>query len=120
MSHEQADSALADMIWWFRGFRAATVNSDPLAPTDQTFDLAGAALTTRTWLKRLARGKARLLGINDSERAIVLTEAEFDTIFDGLREGAIDCVLPARELVMRVLREFQAEANELRRGGVDF
>lgn len=82
MTHEQADSALADAIWWFRGYKA----SRPTDEYDQSFDLGTALLSARTWLKRLARGKTRLLGLNEREQGVALTYYEFEVIFDALRD----------------------------------
>lgn len=106
MTHEQADNALADAIWWFRGYKA----SRPTDDYDQSFDLGGALHSARTWLKRLARGKTRLFGLTEREEAVALTYGEFEVLYDALRERATaqDRDL-GQELVKRVLDEISVE-----------
>jgi len=115
MTHEAADNALADALWWFRGFKAA---QSPDA-SDATFDMQAKLLETRNWLKRLAEGKSRVLGIGEPEQAVVITYAELERLFDGLRGGIAD-----REVgiatAKQILTEYQAEHRAARKSEVPF
>ncbi|WP_334656964.1 hypothetical protein [Sphingomonas panaciterrae] len=113
-THENHDAALADALWWFRGFNAAH------AALQAT---GGAAFTgaegldhhlreVRGWLKELSTGKRRVLGMSERERAIVLTEAEFERVLDGLRStNAVD-VNAGRATVEAVFAEVRAEVKQ--------
>ncbi|CDO37631.1 hypothetical protein [Novosphingobium sp. KN65.2] len=109
MTHETTDSALADAIWWFHGFKAAAQASDAMC--DPTRDLGTKLRNARDWLSGLARGESRFLGLNEREHAIVLTEHEFEVIMDGLR-GTAEEMAEAREKSMAIYRRFQAEQRE--------
>lgn len=117
MTHEATDNALADALWWFRGYSA----SQPVDAYDRTHDLAGALLTARNWLKRLALGRTRLLGLDDRNCAVVLTEHEFEVLDDATRENATNEEREAgREVIRGVFAAFRAERKEAREpdGGV--
>jgi hypothetical protein len=82
-SHELADSTLADALWWFRGYAAARQTDEH----DQTFGLAEKLRRARQWLSSLASGEKRLVGLHERELGIVLTEGEFEMVYDALRFG---------------------------------
>jgi hypothetical protein len=82
-SHETTDSALADALWWFRGFAATRQTGEH----DQTFGLAEKLKRARSWLNSLASGEKRLVGLHERELGIVLTEGEFEMVYDALRFG---------------------------------
>lgn len=109
MTHEQADSALADAIWWFKGFRAAHADNDP------TCGMADDLRNARNWLSRLARGKTRLLGLTERAQGVVLTEYEFEVVFDALRDGSCEQDRNlARPLIQNILDEIRAERDAAR------
>lgn len=87
MSHEKTDSTLADAIWWLHGFRAACDGRDQFS-SDPTRGLGDDLRAARDWIKGLAHTRTRLIGLDDRNQAFVITEAEFEVLFDGLREGA--------------------------------
>jgi hypothetical protein len=58
----------------------------------------------------MAKGKRRLLGMDERNLAVVMAEAEFERIVDGLHEHSTEADRSlARETLGRVLREFRAE-----------
>lgn len=79
--HEQADSALADALWWLKGFAAARPEDHECTAAD----LADKLRDTRQWLGHLSLGDKRLLGTNERCFAVVLTEHEYEVLVDGLR-----------------------------------
>lgn len=80
--HEQADSALADALWWLKGFAAAAPNEHA---SDTAAGMADSLREIRQWLGSLSLGDKRLLGTNERCFAVVLTEHEYEVLVDGLR-----------------------------------
>ncbi|MGF7152651.1 hypothetical protein [Novosphingobium gossypii] len=117
-SHEQADALLADVTWWFKGYRAGAQQIEAWGTLDPTDGLGTAILGVREWIGRLARGKRRVLGISDRNLGVAMTEAEFERLHDGLREhsGDGDRAL-ARETIELIYREFVAERREPKNDG---
>ncbi|MBB4859674.1 hypothetical protein HNO88_003003 [Novosphingobium chloroacetimidivorans] len=111
MRHEDADNALADALWWFRGFRAA----QPTEASDATFDMQSKLLDARNWLKRLAEGKRRVLGLGEPEQGIVITYAEFERLYDGLRHGIEDREVGVAT-AKQILEEYRAELRGTKPG----
>lgn len=108
VTHEQADNALADALWWFRGHSAAR----PMDERDQTYDLGEKLLNVRNWLKDLATGDRRMIGLHERHLGIVLTEGEFETVFDALRYPT-DTPTPEREqIVAKMRRAYDRFATE--------
>lgn len=107
--HEAAAGALADAIWWLKGFAAA----QPAEDRTTVQELERALCEARIWLARLARGQTRLLGTYDNAFAVVLTEAELETVWDGLRSGA-DAIerREAQDRLRPVLDQFTKERRE--------
>lgn len=112
-SHEQCDALLADATWWFKGFRAGAQQIEAWGNSDPTDGIGHGLLRVREWLSQLARGKRRVLGMNDRNLGVAMSEAEFERIYDGLRDhsGDGDRAL-ARETAEKVWREFVAERRE--------
>lgn len=109
MTHQQTDNTLADAIWWLKGFRAARPDTD----TDPSCDLGSDLLSARIWLRRLALGKSRMLGLSDHTRAVVLTEHEFEVIYDALRiEADAAEQQDGRDQIAKVYQEFTAERKD--------
>lgn len=117
-SHEQSDALLADATWWLKGFRAGAQQIEAWGNSDPTDGIGCGLLAVRDWLSRLARGKRRVLGMDDRNLAVVLTEAEFERLYDGLRghAGDADRAL-ARETAETIWREFVAERREPKEDG---
>lgn len=113
MTPEQADSRLADAIWWFKGFAVATQRRCAMdCDQDPTEGLGESLRSVRNWIDRLSRGSTRLIGTNERTYAIALTEQEFEVLFDGIRsEGNLAEVGHARALAGKILAEFQAEVK---------
>lgn len=108
MSPEKADNLLADAIWWLRGFRAA--HPVDMMDCDPTQGLGDALLNVRNWLVKLSLGRARIIGANERQVAVVMTEGEFEQLFDGLRvDAAEEDLLLARTKVAAILQEFRHE-----------
>lgn len=109
MNHTDADNALADALWWLRGFEAATTSDHD----DTVRRLWTGLRAIRVWLNEAATGDHRLLGTTDRHRAVVITEAEFERMHDGLRGLTNE----DRELGLStshaILAAFQREAVEI-------
>lgn len=114
----QIDDALADMVWWIKGFCAAR------PPAIDEGD--GAHLTlrdqlseVRRWLGKVERGEVRRLG---DETAIVLKFGEFEQIYDALAHpnGTIEDRLAARAVVKAILAEYQREDQSARNPDAPF
>lgn len=112
-SHKASAALLADALWWFKGYRAGAQQIEAWGNSDPTEGLGDGLRGVREWLCQLARGSRRVLGVEERTLAIVMTEAEFERIYDGLRghSGPADRAL-ARETAETILREFQREQRE--------
>lgn len=110
---ESAAGALADAIWWFKGFAAAQPEFERATPAH----LAENLRLARLWLEGLTCGGYRLLGVHDSAFAIALTEAEFEQLWDALRTDGSKQGAEEREAVRArlkpVLDQFNAERRAL-------
>lgn len=80
--HEQADSALADALWWLKGFAAAAPNEHA---SNTAAGMAESLRDIRQWLGSLSLGDKRLLGTNERCFAVVLTEHEYEVLIAALR-----------------------------------
>jgi hypothetical protein len=119
MSHEQTDNTLADALWWFRGYSAARQTDEH----DQTFGLGEKLLRARNWLKELASGEKRLIGLHDRELGVVLTEGEFEMVYDALRFGDRTPKEEIEQIVgklHRVSEKFNSERAYLRDPDIPF
>lgn len=101
---DQAHAALADALWWLKGFAAASEgHSEARAMAD---DLREA----RNYLDRIAEGQVRRIG---DEKAIVLTYAEFEALYDFVSH--LDATEGEKEravtTVRDVLAQYQREAD---------
>jgi hypothetical protein len=113
----RAGEQIADAIWWFKGFAAANVPAcGMMNPDNDASSLAEQLREIRIFLDRIKDGKVRRLG---EEKAIVLTYAEFERIYDyvahpraGEAEKA-DAVLTIRQVLDDYHRERRdADAQE--------
>lgn len=107
-SHLSADEQIADAIWWFKGFRAAMKLED----RDETDGLAENLRRLRDWLGGLPYGFTRLVGTADCALGCVLTEAEFEQVFDALR-GTDEEREVGLATMRRVLDQFSNERRDL-------
>jgi hypothetical protein len=111
-THENHDAALADALWWFRGFNAAhaalQVSGSPFTGAE---GLDHHLREVRDWLKALSAGKRRVLGMTDRERAIVLTEAEFERVLDGYRAITAADVNIGKSTIESIFAEVRAEVK---------
>lgn len=108
---ERAHGVIADMVWWLKGFAAArppSIDEGDGAHLKLRDDLG----EVRRWLARIEQGKTRRIG---DEQAIVMTYAEFEVIYDGLRRG-VNLVerTAARDVVVKVLGQYQRECIDAR------
>lgn len=114
ITHEHADNVLADAIWWLRGFQSARAEPNPFGVEDPTHNMSEKLLAARNWIKSLACGASRVIGLNDRERGVALKEAEFEHLFDGLREGATEADRAmGRETAQKVFHQFHEELRIL-------
>lgn len=112
MNHETTDSTLADAIWWFHGFAAASPRTTgPFEePCDVTHDLAAQLRNARDWIKNLAVGHRRSIGLDDANLACAVREGELEILRDGLRLGADEREREeAFELTTRIFDQFHDE-----------
>lgn len=108
MNHSEADSLLADALWWFKGFLAA----QPADASDPTDALGNSLRNVRQWLIGLSQGHRRLLGTNERQYAVVLTEAEFERIYDGLKHRTVKDLDLGLTTAKAILDQFTAERRE--------
>lgn len=85
--HEQADNALADALWWLKGFAAAAPNEHA---SNTAAGMAESLRDIRQWLGSLSLGDKRLLGTNERCFAVAMTEHEYEVLVDCLRPEARD------------------------------
>lgn len=78
----EADNALADALWWLKGYAAAASGE----AQDDAQAMAEKLSDARRWLNDLTDGSKRMLGINERQLAIALTENEYEVIVDGLHD----------------------------------
>ena len=116
MNHTDADNALADVLWWLRGFEAATTSDHD----DTVHDLWTGLRNIRNWLSEMARGGHRLLGLSENARAIVITEAEFEAILDGLQRNTEEDREAGRQTARAIFDQYAREARELANPTVPF
>ena len=79
-----ADNALADVLWWLKGFAAA----NPPEERGEVAAMAENLRQIRQWLGSLEIGDKRLLGQNEHTFACVVTENELEVIIEGLHVQA--------------------------------
>lgn len=114
--HEKADAALADARWWLSGFEAAAVSG-----VDEVAHRLWRGLQdVRQWIVDLSTGERRILGLNDRQRAVVLTEAEFECLVDAIKVPEERERQRAEALIEQVFREMQAELSELNQTDLPF
>lgn len=107
-NHQEADDRIADALWFFKGM--AVNASEESGPTISS--LGRAMLDVRRWLGRFTNGSQRLLGTNDREFAIVLTEREFDLIRDGLLSSErSDERQKAKAAIEHIFKQYAEEAQ---------
>jgi hypothetical protein len=105
-----ADDALADAIWWFKGFAAARPASIDEGSGEHVA-LEGKIREVRAFLTSVNRASIRRLG---EETAIVLTFAEFERLVDAVRVPRPKEIKDAIETVEKVLAEYRMEEHSAR------
>lgn len=114
---EQAHAALADAIWWLKGFAAARP-SDVDEGAGEHRHMEARLQDVRNWLHSLTTGSFRRLG---DERAIVLTYGEFERLVDASRPGSTRADIElAGETVRTVLDAYRDEAMRSRNLDIPF
>lgn len=112
-NHKEADDRIADALWFFKGM---AVNAREESASTVS-DLSRAMRDVRQWLDRFTDGSQRLLGTNDREFAIVLTEGEFDLIRDGLLSSErTDRRQKAKATIERIAHQYADEARWFAQG----
>lgn len=109
---ETAREALADALWWFKGFAAARPPAIDEGAGEHR-DLEAKIGEVRSFLSRINRASIRRLG---EETAIVLSFAEFERLVDAVRVPRFAETLMATQTIETVLAEYQAEEAAFRRG----
>ena len=104
---DQAQDALADALWWLKGFAAGQEDGT------EARDLSDKLRLVREYLDNIAEGWVRRIG---DERAVVVTYAEFERLIDAFpRSLQLDEEQEAgRATVRAVLAKYQLEAREAR------
>lgn len=118
--HSQHDAALADIIWWLKGFSAACPPDfgEPSEAQKDATRLAAGAQAIRDWLDVLAAGQMRLIGRGEHCYSIVLSDEEFWIVHDGLSPNATkDRRGQARATISDIWKQ---AGDELHRGTIDF
>jgi len=107
---EAANEALADAVWWFKGFAAAR----PPAMDEGSGEhiaLESKLQEVRHFLNSINRASIRRLG---EETAIVLTFAEFERLVDAVRVPRPAEIQSAINTVEAVLAEYRVEESSAR------
>jgi len=94
MSHNDVDAALADAIWWFKGYVAAS-------NADVTEGLVGRLRRGRQWIERLSFGDSRLIGTSEHQQAFAITEREFEQVMDALHPRSTKADREIAEAMLR-------------------
>lgn len=105
---EQAHAALADALWWLRGFASAAPDNP------ETRDMAEGLRQVREYLDRIKGGWVRRIG---DEQAVVITYAEFERLYDALAHpAASEADKPAAvEALKAIMHAYQAESAAARK-----
>lgn len=113
---EAASEALADAIWWFKGFAAAR----PPAMDDGSGEhvaLEGQLLEVRQFLHSINRASIRRMG---EETAVVLSFAEFERLVDAVRVPRPAEIQAAANTIEAVLAEYRSEEASARNPDIPF
>lgn len=109
---EEAREALADAVWWLKGFAAARPPSIDEGAGEHR-ELEAKLGEVRRFLSRINRADVRRLG---EETAIVLSFAEFERLVDAVRVPRLAETVAATQTIEKVLAEYRAEDDAARRG----
>lgn len=113
INHTTVHNWLADAIWWFKGFKAR----QPADAEDATEGLGESLRKARIWLRDLGKEDHRLLGLNEREVRIVITEGEFEQIRDLFMPGAgYEETKIARRVVESIADQIRREEHARHRG----
>ena len=107
---EGARDALADAIWWLKGFAAARPASIDEGSGEHV-SLENKISEVRAFLASINRASIRRLG---EETAIVLTFAEFERLVDAVRVPRPAEMQAAINTVEAVLAEYRMEEQSAR------
>lgn len=113
---ETAREALADAIWWFKGFAAARPASFDEG-WGEHLTLENQMREVREFLSSINRASIRRLG---EESAIVLTFPEFERIVDAVRVPRPAEIQAAINTVETVLAEYRHEEQSARNPDAPF
>lgn len=102
---ETAREALADALWWFKGFAAARPASIDEGAGEH-LNLERKIGEVRRFLNSVNRASIRRLG---EETAIVLSFAEFERLVDAVRVPRLAETATAIQTIEKVLAEYRAE-----------
>ena len=107
LPQQQHDDALSDVIWWLKGFAANNPDNQDV------YQMQDGLRNLRTWLDRLGKpGFAttfRTVGTDRDDIRIVITEADFDRINDGLTDIRNDDCQFAKRLMEGLRTEYVEE-----------
>lgn len=107
---EAARDALADAVWWLKGFAAARPASIDEGPGEHR-DLEAKLGEVSTFLASINRASIRRLG---EETAVVLSFAEFERLVDAVRLPRLAETIAATQVIEQVLAEYQAQDRAAR------
>ncbi|AJA07417.1 hypothetical protein SKP52_02410 [Sphingopyxis fribergensis] len=109
---EAAREALADALWWFKGFAAARPASIDEGAGEH-LDLERKIGEVRNFLTSVNQASIRRMG---EETAVVLTFAEFERLVDAVRIPRLAETQIAIQTIEQVLAEYREEEHAARRG----
>ena len=113
MDGQQAIDKIADAFWWLRGFASAR-------PDDNgAVDAMEAAQTAQRWLRRLLNGDGIVVRADERPAdkqgyRIVISEAQFVRLYDGLRSNDVGNVADALACADDILERTQRELAAIR------
>lgn len=112
-----ATEALADAIWWFKGFAAARPPSMDEGSGEHV-SLEGKLREVRQFLNALEEARFRRLG---DEKAIVIAYAEFERFVDAARPDATwQDLKSASDTAKAILEAYRHEAESARNLNIPF
>lgn len=107
---EAARDALADSLWWMKGYAAAQTDPSSMGAIEAR-DMENKIGEVRRFLNEINHATIRRMG---EETAIILSFAEFERIVDAVRGYNAQEMQLANETVEAVLAEYRAEEKRHR------
>lgn len=107
---EAARDALADSLWWMKGYAAAQTDPSSMGAIEAR-DMENKIGDVRRFLNEIGHATIRRMG---EETAIVLSFSEFERLVDAVRVPRLAETNIAIQTIENVLAEYRAEEKRHR------